>query len=539
VKLRDTMATGNILVVNTSQDSLVEKIGNVIGERYQIVGVSSSKEAIELMKRQRFDLLVATIKSPDLTGLVLAEKARRSDPALGIVLLGDRQSIDIASGQLSAGPQVFLSQRFTPAELERALEDALELRRLTRDNKRLKALFPLLEISKTMMSEVELSKLFDVILDIVWTETEADGVSLMLLDEAQQELAVRAVLGPSERLSNGKEKVGQGLAGRVAKSAKPLMLTEETSTDHPLRKEMTKMGFSSVLCLPLVVRGRVIGVLRSSKRGGSPFTHSDLELLSILCGQAAIAIENATLVAGVKARQARVEQLLKQTLLAQEDERRRISLEIHDGAAQWLIAASYRIQALARILARSRLSQPRQELSEIKSVIDQSMKELRRVIFDLQPPALDQLGLLEALRQNLQNFERDTGIACSFQIEGAPSTLPRVYEITLYRVTQEALANVRKHAQAIRVDVVLSFQPDDLFLEIRDNGKGFDISKVLEGARSVERLGLRGMLDRAQTLGGTMTIDSAPGAGTTVAITLPVHVNVCQELSPIAKMLAS
>jgi len=500
------------------------KVGNVIGERYQIVGVSSSKEAIELMKRQRFDLLVATIKSPDLTGLVLAEKARRSDPALGIVLLGDRQSIDIASGQLSAGPQVFLSQRFTPAELERALEDALELRRLTRDNKRLKALFPLLEISKTMMSEVELSKLFDVILDIVWTETEADGVSLMLLDEAQQELAVRAVLGPSERLSNGKEKVGQGLAGRVAKSAKPLMLTEETSTDHPLRKEMTKMGFSSVLCLPLVVRGRVIGVLRSSKRGGSPFTHSDLELLSILCGQAAIAIENATLVAGVKARQARVEQLLKQTLLAQEDERR---------------AASYRIQALARILARSRLPQPRQELSEIKSVIDQSMKELRRVIFDLQPPALDQLGLLEALRQNLQNFERDTGIACSFQIEGAPSTLPRVYEITLYRVTQEALANVRKHAQAIRVDVVLSFQPDDLFLEIRDNGKGFDISKVLEGARSVERLGLRGMLDRAQTLGGTMTIDSAPGAGTTVAITLPVHVNVCQELSPIAKMLAS
>jgi len=152
---------------------------------------------------------------------------------------------------------------------------------------------------------------------------------------------------------------------------------------------------------------------------------------------------------------------------------------------------------------------------------------------------LDYLGLLGALRQYLQNFERDTGIACSFQIEGAPSTLPRVYEITLYRVTQEALTNVRKHAQATRVDVILRFQPDDLCLEIRDNGKGFDVSKVVEGARSVERLGLSGMKDRAETLGGTMNIDSAPGAGTAVALTLPLNVAVCQELSPIAKMLNS
>lgn len=529
------MVKENVLVVDTSQDSLLEKIETVIGERYQIAGVPSSEEAIELMKKQRFDLLVTAIKSSDLAGLALAEMVRRSDPALGIVLLGDKHSIDIASGRLSPGPQVFLSQRFTLAQLERAVEDALELRRLTRDNKRLKALFPLLEISKTLMSEVELGKLFDVILEIVWTETEADGVSLMLLNEAQQELVVKAVLGPSERLNNGREKVGHGLAGWVAKSAEPLLLTEETSIDHPLRKEMTRMGFSSVLCLPLVVKGRVIGVLRSSKRGGSPFTHSDLELLSILSSQAAIALENAMLVAGVKARQARVEQLLKQTLLAQEHERRRISLEIHDGAAQWLVAASYRIQALAR----GRLPRQREELSEIKSIIDQSINELRRVIFDLQPPALDYLGLLGALRQHLQNFERDTGIACSFQIEGAPSTLPRVYEITLYRVTQEALTNVRKHAQATRVDVILRFQPDDLCLEIRDNGKGFDVSKVVEGARSVERLGLSGMKDRAETLGGTMNIDSAPGAGTAVALTLPLNVAVCQELSPIAKMLNS
>ena len=401
------MARGNILVVDTGQDSLLEKIETLIGESYQIVGVSSCKKAIELMREKRFDLFITAIKSPDSAELVLAETVRRSDPAQGIVLLGDQQSIDAVSQRLKAGPQAFLSQRFTASDLERAVEDALERRRLMRDNKRLKALLPLLEISKTMMSEMELGKLFNVILEIVWTEAEADGVSLMLLDEAKQELEVKAVLGPSERLNNAKEKVGQGLAGWVVKTAKPLMLTEDTPPDHPLRKEMTKMGVSSVLCLPLVVKGRVIGVLRSSKRGGSPFTHSDLELLWILCSQAAIAIENARLFSGVKNQQARVEQLLKQTLIAQEHERRRISLEIHDGAAQWMVGASYRMQAFNHTLAKGNLLQTREELAEIRSVIEQSIKELRRVIFDLQPPALGQFGLLGALHQYLQNFKLD------------------------------------------------------------------------------------------------------------------------------------
>lgn len=533
------MPRENILVVDTSKDSLLEKIETVTGARYQIVGVPSEEEAIELIKKERFDLLITEVNYPDLAGLSLAETVRRSDPAIAIILLSDQKGIAAASQRLKSGPQAFLAQRFTAGELERAMEDALERRRLLRDNKRLKALLPLLEISKTLMSEVELGRLFDVILEIVWKETEADSVSLMLLDEGEQELVVKAVLGPSERLKNGKEKLGQGLAGWVAKTAQPLMLTEETSIDHPLRRAMTEMGISSVLCLPLVVKGRVIGVLRSSKRGGSPFTHSDLELLSILCGQAAIAIENARLFSRVKRQQNRVEQLLRQTLLAQEHERQRISLEIHDGAAQWMVAASYRIRAFDRILAKDKLSQSRMELAEIKKVIDQSIKELRRVIFDLQPPALGELGLLGALHQNLQNFEKDTGIACSFRIEGTPPTLSPVYDIALYRVTQEALANVRKHAQATKVDVILRFQGDDLSLEIRDNGKGFDPSKVLNNARSTGRLGLSGMKDRAQTLGGTMTVESAKGAGTTIALTLPLWAPGPKELSPIAKMLNS
>jgi len=359
----------------------------------------------------------------------------------------------------------------------------------------------------------------------------------MLLDESGEELVAKAALGPSGRIQNGKERVGEGLAGWVAKTAAPLMLTEKTKSEPRLRKVMTEMGASSVLCLPLVVKGRVIGVLRSSKTKGAPFCCSDLEFLSILCGQAAIAIENARLFSGVKAHQIRAEQLLKQATLAQEDERQRISLEIHDGAAQWMVAASYRIQAFDRILSKYKGTHVEAELREIKSVIDQSIKELRRVIVDLHPPDLGELGLLGALQQNLENFKRDTGIAYSFQIEGIPVSLPPVSEIAVYRVTQEALANVRKHAQATKVDVILRFEVDELWVVIRDNGKGFAPSQVLSNARSAGRVGLVGMKDRVETLGGTVAIMAAEGAGTTISLSLPISASQPKELSQMAKML--
>jgi len=527
------MTGEKVLVADTNGDYLRQKIETVIGKRYNIVGVSSGEEVIDLTRRERFDLLIAETKD----GSCLAEVVRRSDPAIALVLTGDRQSLDKVLKMLRQGPQTFLLEPFTLREMKRAIEDVLERRRLLRDNKRLKALLPLFEISKSLMSEVELERLFDIILEIIWKETEADCVSLMLLDEAGEELVAKAALGPSGRLQNGRERVGEGLAGWVVKTATPLMLTEKTKSEPRLRKAMAKMGASSVLCVPLVAKGRVIGVLRSSTTKGAPFCSSDMEFLSILCGQAAIAIENARLFKGVKTNQIRTERLLKQATMAQEDERKRISLEIHDGVAQLMVAASYRIQAFGRILSEQKGTHAEAELHEIKGVIDRSIKELRRVIVDLHPPDLGELGLLGALRQNLENFKKDTGIAYSFRIQGTPVSLPPILEIAVYRVTQEALANVRKHAQATKVDVLLRFEVDELCVAIRDNGKGFDPSHVLSNARSAGWVGLLGMKDRVETLGGTVAIIAAEGAGTTLSLTLPISDPQPKELSPMAKML--
>jgi len=525
------MAVGNILVA--SKDSLFEKTAAVVRENHHIVGVFHSEEALNLTRMERFDLLIAEAKD----GFDLIEAVRRRDPAIALVLIGNERSITTTLKRIDAGPQSFLIEPFSLNELGRAIEDVLERRGLLRDNKRLRALLPLFEINKSLMSEVELGKLFDVILGIVWQETEADSVSLMLLDETEQELVVKAALGPSRRRNNGHEKVSDGLAGWVAQTAEPLLITEESQIAPHLRRAMAEMGASSVLCLPLVVKGRVIGVLMSSTGEGIPLSHADLEFLSILCGQAAIAIENATLFSGVKIQQARVEHLLKQVTMAQEDERLRISMEIHDGIAQWMIAVSYQIQAFDRILTENRIAQARAELSEIKGLIEQSIKELRRVIVDLHPPALSKLGFLGAIQQNLEKFDEDTGITHSFRIEGHPLSLPPISEIAVYRVTQEALANVRKHAQATKVDVIARFQEDELCVAIRDNGKGFDLAQVLDKAHAAGNMGLLGIKDRAETLGGAIRIETEAGAGTTIYFTLPVSAPLPKELSPMAKML--
>jgi len=136
------MPRESILVVDTSSGSLLEEVKAAIGERHQIEGAPSGERAIELIKKRRFDLLIAEVVAPDRAGLSLAEMVRRGDPAIAIVLLGDCQGIDGAVQRLEPGPQAFIPRRFTTSELKRAVEDALERRQLMRDNKRLRRCCP-------------------------------------------------------------------------------------------------------------------------------------------------------------------------------------------------------------------------------------------------------------------------------------------------------------------------------------------------------------------------------------------------------------
>jgi signal transduction histidine kinase len=384
---------------------------------------------------------------------------------------------------------------------------------------RLKLLMPLFELSNALMSEVNLERLLTLVVEIVSHETRADRVSLMLLDESGRELAIKAAVGlPPDVVRTAVEKVGHGIAGSVAKSGKPILLNGEV--EHKGRAVSGRT--SSALCVPLAVGGRVIGVLNSSKTGEeSRFTQSDLQLLSILAGQAAIAIENARLFQSVEVQQARLEELLRELLKAQEEERERISAEIHDSVAQWMVSASYHAQSSSALILESKLDEASDELEHATRIIGQSIGELRRIVTDLYPPALTELGLQEALRQNIECFRKETGVQCRLS-GGLTRTLSPVHQIVVYRVVQEALNNVRKHAHASQVDIKIRLQRGRFRVEVSDNGRGFKVAPALEGGLSEGRMGLLTMKGRAEMLGGSLNIESSDETGTRVVLTIPL-----------------
>ncbi|MFH1382824.1 MAG: histidine kinase [Chloroflexota bacterium] len=288
-----------------------------------------------------------------------------------------------------------------------------------------------------------------------------------------------------------------------------------------------------LLC-PVRSKGRLIGILAlGKKQSHTSYSNEETDLLMTMANEAAIVVENARMLDSLQNQQRRVEQLLTQAVLAQEEERKRISADLHDSVAQWLVGASYRAQTCNEILFGEGNGhtkhgngngdgKARSELLEMESTINKSLKELRRVVIGLRPPALDELGLTHALRQSLEELKVD-GIECKFSQIGTPVRLTPSVEIAVYRVVQEAFNNIRKHANATKVNLRLQFQPDKFSVEVRDNGKGFDLSHTIDGAVSGGHVGLLGMKQRAEMLGGDFKIRTGKAIGTAIILSLPTQ----------------
>jgi len=277
-----------------------------------------------------------------------------------------------------------------------------------------------------------------------------------------------------------------------------------------------------LLC-PIRTRGRLSGILAvGAKKSGTSYSEEEVGLLMTMANEAAVALENARMLDSLRIEQLRVKQLLAQVSNTQEEERRRISADLHDSVAQWLAAASYRAQTVNAMIAGGKHEKAQDELEAMESTIDRSLKELRRVVIALRPPALEELGLTHALKQSVDDLRSD-GLECRFSRAGDSVRLPLDVEIAVYRVVQEALNNVRKHARATKVSLSLRYGVDKLVVEVRDNGRGFDLSRTLDSAVSAGHLGLLGMKERVETLGGDVKIRTSQEGGTAVTLVLPVQ----------------
>lgn len=214
-------------------------------------------------------------------------------------------------------------------------------------------------------------------------------------------------------------------------------------------------------------------------------------------------------------------QVLDRTVQVQEAERRRIAKDIHDGVSQWVMGALYELQA-ARVRLPDQSSEANRHLVEAQRVLKQVKSEMRRVIYDLHPPLLESNGLVAALRSHLAEFQARTPISCVFKVEGLSQRLLPSQELALYRIAQEALNNVARHANAQRADVILGSYPDCIYLRVTDNGQGFNLEQTNNTDRT--HLGLLGMHERATAVGGALVIDTTPGRGTQIEVRIPLTV---------------
>jgi PAS domain S-box-containing protein len=272
------------------------------------------------------------------------------------------------------------------------------------------------------------------------------------------------------------------------------------------------------LNLPLLVRGRLIGMLEAYGPEALMERQYEETLIS-LANQGASALENSRLYAELAERENRLQDLIRKLITAQEEERRKVSYEVHDGLAQTAAGAHQLLQAFARQHPPTS-DKGRKDLARALQLVQQTVGEARYVIADLRPTALDDFGLAAAVRLQVEKISNQ-GSQVDYEQALGDERLPPEVETALFRVAQEALTNVQKHAPSARVRITLRRLNDSVRLQVRDWGPGFNPEEITDGGGPGERLGLSSMRERMALLGGHLEVHSRPGEGTEVVAEIP------------------
>lgn len=428
---------------------------------------------------------------------------RRKDGSLvdvevntSVVSYGGRDAICIVAHDISARKQA-----------ERRLHRSLN------------SLLALYEAGQILGSSLEREELVGRLLGISQRVSGLTCAAIFLSEEERKPDAWR-VVGREDlwRRAHGTREAK--VAHRAAlESGKRRVIRLQTVPEEPVTE--SNGGDQLVgLYMPLLMRDRLVGMLEAY--GPSSLSDEDtVETLANLTTQAASALENARLYEELAEHEGQLQNLVNKLLVAQEEERRRVAYDVHDGLTQVAIAAYQRLQIFAEEHPPV-LEQGREDLERSLELARRTVGEARRVIAELRPTALDDFGLARAIRLQLDAL-RSEGWNVSYEETLNDSRLPGALETALFRVTQEALTNIRKHARTNRVRVTLLRSREGVHLEIRDWGRGFRSDDGLaEETAPGEKVGLSGMQERVSLIGGSFEIRSTPGEGTTVVANVPV-----------------
>ena len=305
------------------------------------------------------------------------------------------------------------------------------------------------------------------------------------------------------------------------KSQRPVVISPKNITKYIPIDMIEDFNYSWMVLVPIIKMEKTLGIMQLDRPyGPKGFEYEETEIIFAIARATAIAVENARLVEVLRQKELLLHQLVNKIITAQEDERKRLASDLHDGIIQSLIGIWYRLQ---RITPNSDQYPGlwHKEILDVNRLLDGQIQDIRRILYDLRPVILDNYGLIPAIQSFAQKIQEQHNLQINLAISEKNTRFPQKIEIALFRIFQEAITNVIKHSGATMVQVDFDINKDTIALTIKDNGCGLCNSK-LEQLQELTGLGLAGIQERALLLNGTCNIDSQPGQGTRVAVQIPL-----------------
>jgi signal transduction histidine kinase len=383
---------------------------------------------------------------------------------------------------------------------------------------RIAALTVLQNVARNLTSELDLNKLLREIVRSAVRVLKASDGSLLLWDEATNELVFAVTEGGVEEALEGRRMpADKGIAGWVLTHRQPDIVHEVRSDERFYRAIDESLGYhtSSLIAVPMITKGQSIGVLEVlNKESGERFDENDRDILYALAGQAAIAIMNARLYQEIHEEKDRI-------IALEEDVRKELARDFHDGPAQTLAAMIMGIELLEALSEQIPESVVK-GLAELRTMATKTLHQVRNMIFELRPVILKTQGLEPALRSYVERLREAEDVNIHLKVEGLEKRLPARLEEICFSIIQEAINNVKRHANEENVWLTAIRRGDEFQVVVKDDGEGFDLAEVERSYDKRGKLGLLNMQERAEMIEGRLSIESALGKGTTITLNVPL-----------------
>ncbi|MBI4013342.1 MAG: GAF domain-containing protein [Candidatus Rokubacteria bacterium] len=375
------------------------------------------------------------------------------------------------------------------------------------------------ELARTINASLDLDTVLQRVVEGARELCEGDAAAIALRDAGSEGVVVRQRVGTRyQGYEAFRIEPGKGLGGQALLTGRPVRsrsYADDARADPGYLAVVREEGVVATLVVPIRIGEGVEGLLYAGRRSRCAFTDRDEGVLLRLAHHAAVAIQNARLFEQVRADRERLQSLSRRLVEIQEGERQHIARELHDEIGQVLTGLKLTLEMSARAPADA----ARSSLDEAHALVSDLIARVRELSLNLRPAMLDDLGLLPALLWHVERYTAQTGIRVAFGHEGLEGRLPPDVETAAYRIVQEALTNVARHAGVRTAAVRLWAHQDALGVQVEDSGTGFEPATVLAERASS---GLCGMRERAELLGGRLIVESAPGAGTRLWAHLPL-----------------